>query len=182
MLVYRILEAKLSIKEIKPFHPTLPSTIDKIKEKCGSKGPQEILNLLSYDVGGICGSTEPGQLPRHVKQIRNFKSNTKKCLSNTTVAADHIFSIMQEAYTQDPGNAFIRDIKTAPDPAIILANDRQLKDLIRFCTSPSHFGILTVDPTFCLCDFDVTPITYRHLLLETENKRSPVMLGPIMIL
>ena len=175
MLVYRIPEGfvpKLSThgnsKEIKPFHPTLPSTIGKIKEKCGSKGPQEILNLLSYDVGGICGSTEHGQLPRNVKQIRNFKSNTKKCLSNTTVA-DHIFSIMQEAYTQDPGNAFIRDIKTAPEPAIILANDSQLKDLIRFCTSPSHFGILTVDPTFCLGNFDVTPITYRHLLLTSVH-------------
>ena len=42
--------------------------------------------------------------------------------------------------------------------------------------------MLTVDPTFSLGDFDVTPITYRHLLLRvTRTGKPPVMLGPIMV-
>ena len=42
--------------------------------------------------------------------------------------------------------------------------------------------MLTVDPTFCLGDFDVTPITYRHLLLETRRGgQTPVFLGPILV-
>ena len=38
--------------------------------------------------------------------------------------------------------------------------DRQLDDLVRFCTDKDEFGIMTIDPTFSLGDFDVTVITY----------------------
>ena len=77
---------------------------------------------------------------------------------------------MQRAYT------------AAPDPAVVLADDSQLVDMERFCTSSLEFGIVTVDPTFTLGEFDVTPITYRHLLLKTKRtERPPVFLGPILI-
>ena len=100
-------------------------------------------------------------------------SNTKrrsKFVDSTTsdTVANELFVVMQRAYAQDPMNKFIRDIKTAPE-LIIIANDQQLTDLVRFCTSSVEFGVLTVDPTFCLGDFDVTPIIYRHLLLETRR-------------
>lgn len=39
-----------------------------------------------------------------------------------------------------------------------------------------------MDPTFSLGIFDVTPISYRHLLLETRRySRPPVFLGPVLI-
>ncbi len=72
-------------------------------------------------------------------------------------------------------------MKTAPEPAIVLADDRQLQDLVRFCTSSFDFGVLTVDPTFSLGAFDVTPISYRHLVLETTHYSHPlVFLGPVL--
>ena len=41
---------------------------------------------------------------------------------------------------------------------------------------------MTVDPTFCLGEFECTPITYRHLLVVTQrNKTSTVFIGPILI-
>ena len=89
---------------------------------------------------------------------------------------------MQRAYSEDPGSKFIRSICAAPDPAIVLAEDHQIADLVRFCTSGIKFGILAVDPTFSLGQFDVTPITYRHLLLATKrNENTPVFLGPVLI-
>ena len=64
----------------------------------------------------------------------------------------------------------------------MIANDIQITDMVRFCTSNIEFGILTVDPTFSLGEFDVTPITYRHLLLETRrNGNVPAFLGPVLI-
>ena len=64
----------------------------------------------------------------------------------------------------------------------MLADDQQQTDLQRFCTSSLDFGVLTVDPTFCLGDFDVIPITYRHLLFETRRDgQTPVFLGPILV-
>ena len=85
------------------------------------------------------------------------------------LADDQQLADLQRAYAQGTTNKFIRDIKMAPEPAIVLADDQQLADLQRFCTSSLDFGVLTVDPTFSLGDFDVTPITYRHLLLETRR-------------
>ena len=76
---------------------------------------------------------------------------------------------------------FIRSIR-ATDPAIVLADDTQITDMVRFCTSSIEFGILTVDPTFSLGEFNVTPITCRHLLLETKrNGNTPVFLGTVLV-
>ena len=78
--------------------------------------------------------------------------------------------------------AFVRQIKVLPEPAIILSSDYQLYDIHRFCTDPSSNCILTIDPTFSLGAFDVTPTTYRHLLLESQRYRTfPVCVGPVMI-
>ena len=89
---------------------------------------------------------------------------------------------MQQAHTQDPSRKFVWDVKTAPEPAIVLANDQQLQDVVRFGTASTAFGIITIDPTFTLGGFDVTPLTYRHLLLETKrSKQPPIFLGPVLI-
>ena len=95
--------------------------------------------------------------------------------------SDELFIMMQKAKTEDP---FIRDIKTTPEPAIVACTDRQLADLARFCAPPTgiNCSILTVDPTFCLGDFECTPITYRHLLLTTRRYgKPPVFLGPVLV-
>ena len=66
--------------------------------------------------------------------------------------------------------------------AVVVAEDCQLNDMVRFATSSTEFYILTVDPTFCLGEFDVNPISYRHLLLETRrNENTPVFLGPVLV-
>jgi hypothetical protein len=72
---------------------------------------------------------------------------------------------MQTAHTQDHAHKLVCDIKTAPEPGIVLADDQQLKDLVRFDTT-SEFCI---DPKFLRDEFDETPLTYRHSLLETKQ-------------
>ena len=51
---------------------------------------------------------------------------------------------------------FIRELRSLHEPAIVVATDVQLNDVDRFCCQQENFGILTVDPMFCLGDFDVT--------------------------
>lgn len=55
---------------------------------------------------------------------------------------------------------FIREVRTLCELAIAVATDCQLSDLERFCCRKSNFGVLTVDPTFSLGDFDVSVATY----------------------
>ena len=125
------------------------------------------------------GASAPGELPRDEKQVINTKKR-KEIAEKSGGDADDLFIVMQHARSDESN--FVRAIRATPDPAVVIAADCQLNDMNRFCTSASEFGIVTVDPTFSLGEFDVTPLTYRHLLLETKrNKNTPVFLGPVLI-
>ena len=197
MIVYHIpqgfvptIKSHGNTKKITPFHPTWSSTKQGIKEECIMKGPKSVVAGLSAEVGGMLRASAPGQLPRDEKQVTNFKS---KVLINSRIstlpkgvshdaADDDLFLIMQKAYTEDPSNRFVRAVNAAPEPAIILASDQQLRDLCRFCTQAVEFSPLTVDPTFCLGYFDVTLVTYKYLFLQYKRyKNSPVFLGPCCV-
>ena len=43
--------------------------------------------------------------------------------------------------------AFIRDVRVGGEPLCVLATDRQLDDIVRFCCSTPCHKPLTVDPT-----------------------------------
>ena len=76
---------------------------------------------------------------------------------------------------------FLREVRTAPELSLVLANERQLDDIERF-GNRSPFTVLGVDPTFNICDYNVTITTYRHPLLLVKNQDiNPVMLGTILI-
>ena len=173
-----------------PFHPTWSSTKLKIKDKCTtSEGPKHIVSSVSNASGGIVKASAPGQLPRDEKQISNFKGktliNSRKLPvgdMSRDAAADNLFVVMQQAFTEDPSKKFVRAVNATPKPAVVVATDSQLNDLVRFCTSPFEFSVLTADPTFCLGDFDVTLITYRNLFLQTKRlQQPPVIVGPACI-
>ena len=167
-------------KGSQPFYPTLPSTTLLIKEECPKSGPKSVVSLVESDAGGIREASYPGELPRNELQVSNFKRHVPK--RQLELAGNDLYSVMLQAHLEDVGKQFIRDIKAFPDPAILLATEQQLLDLERFCCNTSSFSVLTVDPTFSLGDFDVTPTTYRHLLLRSSRTgKLTVMLGPIMI-
>ena len=48
--------------------------------------------------------------------------------------SDDLFVVMQHAHAEDPTLQFIRSIR-ATDPAIVVADDTQIADMVRFCTS-----------------------------------------------
>ncbi len=56
----------------------------------------------------------------------------------------------------------------------VLANDKQLHDLKRFCCDPR------IDPTFNLCQFSVNVTTYRHLQLGLQEQFQ-CFLAPCML-
>ena len=158
-----------------PFFPTWHSTTELLKKQCsGSSGPKEVISSVSATVGGMIKAKCPGQLPRNERQVMHLIKNK--------TPADELYEVMFKAKQEDTGEKFIQAVKVVPDPAVILATDRQIKDLVRFSTKSQNFCILTVDPTFSLGEFDVTPITYRNLLLESQRTgQPPICIGPIMI-
>ena len=77
---------------------------------------------------------------------------------------------------------FIICISNHPDPMCILATEYQPKDLDKSCTEELDFRPGTTDPTFKNGRFNVTPVSYRNIMLQSRRtKKCPVFLGPMMI-
>ena len=98
---------------------------------------------------------------------------------------DHnvLYSVMLECkLAQGTQELFVRDVKAVPDPQCVLCFDWQVRDMECFLTRPDGFGILTVDTTYNLGHFYVTPTTYPHLMLEdVASNKHPTMLGPVLV-
>lgn len=86
---------------------------------------------------------------------------------------DELAVLMQKAFLEYHSHHFIRDVRMLQEPAIIVALDRQLDDLVKFS---QQLGIMTVDPTFYLGD------TYLHLFLHCgRTTNHPVFIGPVVV-
>ena len=94
-----------------------------------------------------------------------------------------LYSVMLECkISQGRSDLFVQDVKAAPQPMCVLSTEWQLDDMVRFLTSNHDFGILTVDTTYNLGDFYVTPITYPHLMLQdVKTGKAPLLLGPVLV-
>ena len=72
----------------------------------------------------------------------------------------------------------VRCVSLAPEPCIILATDAQMKELER-CHQHS---VLSVDPTFELGNFYITPIGFLHPLFKNRDSNThPLFIGPMLI-
>ena len=171
-------------KAMTPFFPTLPSTKASNSQET-SHGPKQVLATVSRELDGVQHASSPCELPQNERQISYIRSKSKPSGVQCGIGdllTDRVFSMMQSAKLGDSLGHFVRETQPSPEPAFVLARDRQLNDLVRFCEIPENVSVLTVDPTFNLGDFDVTPTTYRHrLLISTHFGRNPVMIGPVMI-
>lgn len=143
-----------------------------IKEQClsGTSGPKKVVSQVSSMVGGIllCAS-DVCELPRSEQQESDVEQRQNNVVVGGVASCDELGVVMQRAYLKESGKHFIRKVKTLREPGIVVGVDRQLDDIVRFCTDEREFGILTVDPTFTLGDFDITVTTYRHLLLHCRR-------------
>ena len=146
-----------------------------MRELTSQHTPSEVVNLATAEEGGENFARGASCLPRDRMQIKNFK----RC-QNSTAEENVLYSVMLECkLAQGKSNAFVRDVKAAPEPMAVVFFDWQLNDLERFCTNNHSFSVLSVDTTFNLGDFFVTPTTYRHLMLE--DGKHPAIIGPVLV-
>ena len=117
------------------------------------------------------------ELPRNLQQLKNYRRGEQKKDGNV------LYSVMLQCkLCEGKTDAFVRDVKAAPDQQCVLFMDWQMSDLERFTTDSREYSIFTADTTYNLGDFYVTPTTYQHLLLESvRSGKHPVFTGPILI-
>ena len=164
-------------KQHRPFFRTSESTKKRIKDVASSRTPKEAINLLTMEQGGELQAKGAASLPRDRRQIKYARDHKQSKDPNP------LYSIMLECkLAQGKSDVFVQDVKAAPQPMCVLSSEWQLDDMVRFLTGNHRFGVLTIDTTYNLGDFYVTPLVYPHLMLEdVETGKSPVLLGPILV-
>ena len=118
-------------------------------------------------------------LPRNRQQVSDVKRNAKPKKDKDEMC-ELIKMSRLEASQLKP---FIRRVQVTPEPSCFVASDRQLNDLVRFCTTQFlPASVLCIDTTFNIGNFFVTPTTYKHkILVDRHYGKEPTLLGPTMI-
>ena len=172
---------------------TWQSTKEALEKASICKRPRDAVHhVVKESIGGVASYSGLGQMPKNRQQVSDLKRNTnaspllsvRKNMSGRGTQNDPWYLLLNESKRQARNNesAFVRDVSVGGEPFCVLASKRQLKDLRRFCCNPTAFKPLTVDPTFNIGNFNVTPISYQHLLLETrKDGNHPTLIGPVLI-
>ena len=133
------------------------------------------MHIVSIQCGGIVGASSAGSLPRNERQVKD----KRKKIKSSTGALDPLHSVMMMC--KDTMKEFVRAVTGAPDYMVVIALDRTLDNLVRFCTKPDNShqpSILTFDPIFNLGEFDVTVSTYKHPLVAFRNSNEHTARNP----
>ncbi|CAB4007303.1 Hypothetical predicted protein, partial [Paramuricea clavata] len=152
-------------KDTNHYVRTWESTKTAIKQESNSaKLPREAVHNVVNKIGGVQSCAGLGQLPRGRQQVKDLKRKNDKTvpgigfknISGSGKTDDPWYCLLNECKTQarNKNNAFIRDVRVAAEPLCILASERQLNDLQRFCCNINLFKPLTVDPTFDFGEFN----------------------------
>ena len=173
---------------------TWESTKDFLKKALQGKPPQDaVSHVVSKDLGRISLCVGVSQLPRSRQQSSDLKRNrnygvneepNSKNISGKQIVYDPWYLLFNKAKKQskDKKSAFVHDVRVANELLCVLATDRQPNDLKRFCCNETEFRPFSVDPTFDIGQFNVTPISYEHLLLKTKRDgKHPTLIGPMLV-
>lgn len=155
-----------------------PSVIKKANNH--SSNPTRSVASNVKDLGGVKKIQNPADV-LNTEQLRDFKYRKDPKSAISTKGTDELSTLIDMA-KNDMGH-FVCEVKQFPEPLIVLATDQQLIDLERFCTDSNEYWPMSVDPTFKLGKFNVTPITFRNLTLSTNaySYQSPIVMGPVLI-
>ena len=174
LLIHYIGDEKLSFpqphgnskKQTKLFFRTKPSVLQTMEQKISTHVPaaklykDEVANEIT-----ITGA------PRDLKQVQNVKEKMKQ---DGRFTRDAIANVHELAYN-NPG--IIHIISTYPDLIIIMGIEQMLAEFQEVLRLHSKQQLLSYDTTFCLGEFYVSPLLFRH----TAFKCDPVMMAGCLI-
>ena len=156
----------------KPFYPTNKSTMEVMKEELSNSAPAVAFKKVASASGGALTARNPGELPRSRQQMYDLKYKLRK--------TDEIEELL--VYSKQMEEPIIIEHHDVPEDLWIIGKKHMCQDLSRFCTSDTLSHPFSVDPTFNFGRFEVTPFSYKHLLLKSKRTNDcPVFLGPTAI-
>lgn len=94
--------------------------------------------------------------------------------------SDHVDELL--LYVKQREESLVLEHHDVPEDLWILGKQHMCLDLSRFCTSEVLSNPFSVDPTFNVGGFEVTPYSYKHLFLKCKRtNETSVFIGPTAI-
>ena len=145
----------------------------EMSERSKFEKPKKVEHDLWKEQGGMAWVENTSEVPRNRQQIYDIKRRNlaaSHCSIDGVASGSEAYDIIAiyNEHQRRKDKGFLRDYKLAPF-GVVLASEKQLHDVVRFCTNPDQVSILGIDSTFNFGKFDVTHTTFRHLLLETRK-------------
>ena len=160
---------KNSKQSSQPYVRTWESTKLLLKSAPETMTPRDVVyTTVADEIGGISKCSSSGKLPRGRQQVKDFSRYAKQQRTHNTAGQikddDPWLRLLGEGKKQalSRNTAFIRDVRVAPEPLCVMATDRQINDLKRFCCQPTEYKPFTVDPTFNIGEYNVTSNIGKH--------------------
>eukprot|EP00794_Sanderia_malayensis_P004990 gene4990-5648_t len=203
-LEYRFKGEEHEITAIKPhgnsksrrqYIRVFPSVRDKLRDSKSKKQSSASgeLDKVYLSSGDVLGARSLGELPRGRSDLYNARrsasssTSTGKQNGNEKVLCDEFWSLLEKAKRESlsgKGGSFIRECSAHPELFVVLATDRQLQDIEKFCTDPREFCVYGIDPTFNIFkeNISLTVTTYRNLrLMKRDTNKPPMFIGPVLM-
>lgn len=156
-----------------PFYPTAKSTMEAIKDQLKQKPSMEVYKVVSRSAGGPSGANTVGELPRSQKQIYDLQFNSKR-------EKDPVDDFL--LYARHKEDKIVLRHEDMPLDLWVLGTEVMCHDIVRFSCSDKLSYPISIDPTFNMGQYEVTPVVYKHLFLTSKRYgQSPVFLGPTML-
>ena len=133
---------------------------------------KKVFRKICADAGGFEKARTANDMSNLLGQIYDI---SRKSISKQGELVELLDLCQKQKNTPD---TFVRSVQTGDDFFIFLSTNQQLNNLKRFCVGKCC-SILGVDPTFNICEYNVTISTYIHpLLIDKATKEHPVLRGP----
>ena len=122
--------------------------------------------------GGPSRASNPSVLPRGRKQV----SYVKFARSSADDSVNYL-----SIYGRHKDDSPILHHSDFSTDTWTLGTEVMCSDISRFTTSENLSYPVSIDPTFNMGPFEVTPVVYKHLSLKSRRTgENPIFLGPSM--
>ena len=164
----------------RPFYKSDPSVFEKVKRAPETSNPKNIFKAIEDDVGGPVNAPSASEEPRNLQQIYNVRRSEKRKRENEDE------SQLGQLISQIQENEFVRNLTiNASGVQYVVATEKQIKDMVQFCTNKDKFSVLSVDSTFDVGDYYITNTCFENFrIVHADGKyrgKHPVEMGPSFV-
>ena len=151
-----------------------------------------VLDEMYSSSGDVYHARSLSQLPKGPRGIYNVRAAAKKVFKSSAwngsvKEQDEVWVILEKTKKEEVEFSelkFIRDFRVHPSFSVVISLERQLDDVVNFCTNPKEFSLFSNDPTFNIFNDNssLTITSYKNLKLEDPpTGQTTVFLGPLLM-